>query len=173
MKSPKSALLVGVGVASIGTLGIIGSTSAFATNSVDAQNSSLVDRIAEKFNIDKAELQRVFDEEHVARHADMTEKRAAALDKALAAEKITQDQYDYIKSAWTEIDSLRAQMMADANVDQSVRDEVKDKMQELKDWMKTNDISPSDIGLSNGLGMGGRGHGPFSHKTDAEGRIAE
>ncbi len=160
MNKLKRTLIMGAGIASIGVAGITGVTAASALTGTDASSStSLIDRLVSKFNLNKDEVQAVFDADRTEHRAAMKTERAAALKTALTDGKLTQAQYDYIVAAQTEIDTLMESAGSpDAQSDET-KAAIKTKIDTLRDWMKAQGLKPSDIGL--GFGRGGPGgHGP-------------
>jgi len=149
-------MLVGASVATIGLAGL-GGASVFAVSSGDS-GSSIVDKIASTFGLDKAKVQAVFDQDRASHMADMQTKRAAALKQAVTDGKLTQTQADYITNAWKDIDSLRQSGGSPGQESTTTRDAIKAKMDALQAWLKSQNLDLSKI---SGLGpMGRPGHGP-------------
>lgn len=162
MKKMKTALMVGVGVSTIGLAGLSGANlvSAATTSTTSSGETSIVDKIASKFGLDKAKVQAVFDEERESRIADMKTERAEALKQAVTDKKITQDQADHITSAWKEIDDLRGTTKPSDESD-TTRQQIRDKMDELHDWLDEQNIDLKDIGgFGRHGGPGGMHGGP-------------
>lgn len=160
MNIAKKSLLVGAGVATIGLAGLSGAGVASAASSASTSgNNSLVDKIASTFNLDKSKVQAVFDQNRADRMANMETKRADALKQAVADGKITQAQADHITAAWKEIDALRGTTKPQ-DMSQATRDQIKQKMDDLRDWIKAQNIDMRSLGLmgaGHGHGFGGRG----------------
>ncbi len=145
-----AAGLTGVQIASAAT-----DTSTTSTNPM----SSLVEAVASKFNLNKTDVQAVFDEQRTKmeaeREADLKEQVAQLVNDG----KITQDQADKINAKRAE---LKAERDANRTNDQDLTDtERKAKMEErrstLNSWLSDNDIDSEYAYLL----MGGRGgHGP-------------
>lgn len=157
MNKTKQALLVAGGIVSIGTagLGLSATTSALSnTSSSTDPMSSIIDKLVSKFNLNKSEVQAVFDEARSEHHKEMRTERLTALKKALTNGKITQAQYDHIVAAWKEIDTLHSADKTDAN-----RARVHKKMEALHKWMDKQDISFRDLGLPARGPRGGHGEG--------------
>lgn len=159
----KRSLLIGVSVASAGLAGVGGVGVASAMTPTDTNSTSIVEKIASKFNLDKDEVQKVFDEVHEERHAEMQAKQQERLTQAVADGKLTQEQADHIMTSTKEITELMQQAKSsDAN--ETVRAEVREKVDALRDWAKENDVDMKYIG------HGGRGghHGGMNTDTTAE-----
>ncbi|MCA9325120.1 hypothetical protein KDA23_03595 [Candidatus Saccharibacteria bacterium] len=160
MKQIKKSLLVGASVATVGLSSFGMAAAATSTNS--NSDDSLVSKIAAKFNLNKSDVQAVFDADRQEHMTEMKTKRAEALKQAVTDGKLTQAQADHITAAWKEIDSL----MGDTRPDQqssATRKSIKAKMDALRTWTKNQGIdleSIEGLGGPHG-GPGGRGHGPM------------
>jgi len=158
----KKQLVVAGIVAGIATAGVmgVGIANAAADTSTTTTNpmSSLVDAIASKFNLNKTEVQAVFD----AQRTQMEANREATVKKEVAQlvtdGKITQAQADKINAKRAELQKER-----EANKDTvstKTREEMKTEMDakrtELEQWAKDNGISTDYLRYVFG---GGRGHG--------------
>lgn len=158
----KRRVLVGAAVAAaaVGSVGGAGIASA-ATNS-SASDSSIVDKIASKFNLKKADVQAVFDENHKAREAEREANQKQRLADAVTDGKLTQAQADHITSVFNEIKTLRGDT-APMDLSDSVRQQIKDKLDTLRDWAKTNNIDMKYVMGGHG---GMRGMGPRHESAD-------
>ena len=74
------------------------------TNKSNDGQSSLIDALVSKFNLNKSDVQSVFDEHRQAQQAERETERLDTLKQALADKKLTQAQYDHILQAWEDID---------------------------------------------------------------------
>lgn len=147
-----SAAVLGLGLTGLGAVGAVSA----ATTSTDAStNSSLVEKIASKFGLDKNKVQAVFDEDRDERRSEMKEKRLEELKQAVTDGKLTQAQADHITSVWNEIENL----MGDGSpkdASDATRDAIKQKMDDLKTWAEEQNLDLKEIG---GLGGPRGGHG--------------
>lgn len=174
----KKPLLVGAAVATIG-IGSAGfvhgvsaatdtsssSASTSANNSSsDSDNpmSSLIDKLAAKFNLNKDEIQAVFDADRNEHEAEMKADQQERLAQAVTDGMLTQDQADHITAALEEIDTLRGNSSPENESDET-RDAVRAKMDALRDWAKENNIDHQYIMGGHG-GPGGPG-GPRANDT--------
>lgn len=138
----------------LGLAGIIGLSSAHADTG--DRGSSLIDRLVTKFNLNRDEVQAVFDEEHTARMAEHEQEMEDRLAQAVTDGKLTQEQADLISSKFEEEKSFR-ESLKDLSEEQR-REALKTHMDELKTWAEENDIP---FGF---LHLGGPGkHGHFGH----------
>lgn len=123
--------------------------------------STLVDKLVTKFNLNKEEVQAVFDEHHEERKAEMDQRRASDLQAKVDDGTITAEQKTLIENKLKEMDTQR-----EALRDQDLtRDQMREKMQalhdELETWAEDNNINLEDI-----MPMGG----PGGHRGMGEGR---
>ena len=156
MNRAKNALLIGIGVASIGVAGVGVAANTFATTQTNNGQSSLIDALVKKFNLNKTDVQKVFDEQHSVHQTEMKTARETALKQALSDKKINQEQYDHIVAAWKEIDTAMDAAGTPESQTSEQHNTIKTKMDALRDWMKQQNITPENIGLPK---PGGRGHG--------------
>jgi len=158
----KRSLLIGAAVATtaLGGIGAIGVASA-ATNSATTGSSSIVDKIASKFNLNKSDVQAVFNEDRTTRQADMAAKQKERLAQAVTDGKLTQAQADYITKAQAEIASLRGTTKPGEESD-TTREQIKTKTEALRKWATDNKIDLKYV-----MGGGMRGHsGPMNRDTE-------
>jgi hypothetical protein len=156
MKAVKKSMLVGAGVVTIGLAGLSGAgIASAATGTTSTGSDTLVDKIASTFHLDKSKVQAVVDADRQSHIADMEAKRATALKQAVTDGKITQAQADHITAAWKEIDDLRGTTKPES-MSTTTRDQIKQKMDDLRTWLKDQNIDLRSIA---GLGGHGRGHG--------------
>jgi uncharacterized membrane protein YhiD involved in acid resistance len=160
MSIPKRTMWAGAAIAAVGmaSVGGVGVASAATISSNDSSSqSSLVDKIATKFNLNKSDVQAVFDQDKTDHQAEMQQKVAERLAQAVKDGKITQEQSDYITNALKDIQTLMATTSPDQQTD-ATRQQIKDKMDALRSWAKDNNIDANYIGggMMHG-GPGGRG----------------
>jgi len=155
------AMAVAVGLAGAGSVGLV---SAAASNNTGG-GTSIVDKIATKFNLNKSDVQAVFDEDRESHEADMQARMQERLSQAVTDGKLTQDQADYITQAMAEIKSLTKGQRPD-EMDQSTKDQLKAKMDALRAWAQENDIDLRLVGRGPG-GPGGHMGGPMMSAPDS------
>ncbi|MBI1833478.1 MAG: hypothetical protein HYR90_01505 [Candidatus Andersenbacteria bacterium] len=148
MKAKKS-LFAASAIAVLGLVVFHASPTYAASNT-----TNLIDRLVERFSLNRDDLQTVFDEH---RSDLMTEHEQAMKDRlaqTVTDGKITQAQADLITAKHAElktfIESLKEKTMEER------RDAMKTKMDELKRWAEDNDIPLQYLNL----GMKGP-HGKF------------
>ena len=133
----KKSKLIGLSTMAV-TLGIVGLGS-FASAQTSTSNSSIVDKIATKFGLNKTEVQAVFDAEKSEKQGERRAEAGARLQQLVTDGKITAEQK-------TKIEAKQA--------------ELKTKRQEAKTaldtWATENGI---DAKYLIGFGKGGHGRG--------------
>ena len=149
----------------IGTVGIAGLTTFGIANaetsgdSGDSPMSSLVDKIASTFNLDKSKVQEVFDAERTEREAQHEQERTEKLQALVDDGKITTAQKAAIES---KIKEMKAERQANKEDPKDLTsEERKAKMEEkrtaLETWAKEQGLELSDLKgiLGGGPGRGG------------------
>jgi len=159
MKTKKKMLVIAATVIAVGG-GVVGSSKTFAQglDRSDDPMSSLVTKIAERFNLNKDEVKQVFDAELEEHHKEMQEKAADDLNKLVEDGKITEAQKQLIIDKRTELHTSHMGKMA--NLQGSTREEIKAAMEkeklELEQWAKVNGIDVSYVfGGMRKMGFGG------------------
>lgn len=104
--------------------------------------SNLVGAIATKFNLNSADVQKVFDEQHALNQAQMqtqhTEMLNNRLDQAVKDGKLTQTQVDMIIAKHKEVQDFMASLKD--KTPEERQDAIKVKKDELKQWADDNDL---------------------------------
>jgi hypothetical protein len=160
----KRSLLVGAAIATVGasSLGLAGVASA-DTASSSSEGTSIVDKIASKFNLSKDEVQAVFDEDRESRQAEREAEQKEKLAAAVSDGTLTQAQADHITAALAEIKTLRGDSEPRTESDET-RQAIKEKMDALRSWAEENDIDMRDLMI--GGPHGGGGPGPRGDNKD-------
>lgn len=156
MKVKQTLAAAGI-ITTLGLGGVAGTQLVGAeTNSGDPA-SNLVQKIATKFNLNKDEVQTVFDQEKTERDSERKKNLDEELSKLVSGGKITEDQKQKIITKRKELQKQR----------ETNRDTMKDKTQEerktamesgrdsLTQWLKDNGISEDYARY-----VGGHGGGP-------------
>ena len=150
----KKLLVIGGTVLTLGALTAV-PLAVHAQTDTSATGTSIVDKIASKFNLNKADVQKVFDEDRTAHEAEREQQAATKLADLVKAGTLTQAQAD-------KISDKRAEMKADReknqdsfkNMTETERKAAMDaKKAELDQWAKDNGIDAKYL-------MPGDGHGP-------------
>ena len=176
----KQLIIAGV-VASTSIAGLAGVQIANAvTNSSDGDAdpmSSLVNALATKFKLNKADVQKVVDEQHAKMQAEREQRVKDQVSALVTDGKLTQAQADKINTKRAELDKEReANRTAGQNLTaeqrQAKRQEMQTKMEtkkaELTTWLKDNGIDEQYAYLLMG-GRGGHGGPGGMHRGDRDG----
>lgn len=144
---------------SILTASAYGVTQAFAQDTTVHQ--TLVEKIANKFNLKTTDVQAVFDQVRQERQAEMAKKYEQMLTDAVTAGKLTDAQKQLLITKHAEIQKNReTKFNTFSTLSETERHSAMEKERtELESWAKTNGI---DITYLFGFGKGGghkRGHG--------------
>lgn len=123
-----------IGAVSALTVLLIGGASMSAFAQGNNSDGSLVDRVASKFNLNKQDVQAVFDEEKQAHQAERKAERSKDLQSKVDDGTITADQKTAIEKKQEEMHAKREQSRTD-----------------LEEWAKQNNIDVKYVM------MGGRG----------------
>ena len=147
-------------VLALGMLAFIG-LYGLSTVRADGLDSypSVIQKIAERFNLNEDDVQLVFDEHREERHVMMREQKEERLNQAVENGTITQDQKDLMTQHFKE---MQAQMEELKNLDSKEQMEaIRALRDEAREWMETNDLDMSVFGGIKGRGFGH--HGGFGH----------
>lgn len=155
----KKQLMIAAAVATIGLTGLSAAGIANAeTNTTTTGSTSIVDKLATKFGLKKADVQAVFDEEHAARDTDRLQNINDKLAAGVKAGTITQVQSDKLLAKIKEIQTTR-----EANHDKMDRvtgaerkAAMEAKRTEITQWITDNKI-PAEFAQLLHMGMGGHG----------------
>ena len=156
MNTKTRTLMLSAAVAGI-TLSALGGLAVHAASSADTSGTSLVDKIAAKFNLKTADVQAVFDADKATHEDDRAAEEKTRLDTAVTDKKITQAQEDLIIAKQAE---MKTAMDAAKNTTQTQAERQaarKTQMDALKQWATDNNI-PMEYLRPMG-GPSGRGHG--------------
>ncbi len=133
---------------------IIGS-ALLTTSIVNAQDSSgyssIVQKLSEKFNLNKDDVQKVFDEERTARQAEMYAMFEDRLSSLVKDGKITDAQKKALLDKHAQIQE-QLEQLKDLS-EQERKDEVKKIHDDFGVWLKDQGIDIKDIGFF-GFGRG-------------------
>lgn len=162
-KTLKRSLLVGGAMSTVGlaSLASVGMAAAATNNSTGQQN--LVDKIAQKFNINKDDLQKVFDEERAAHEAGHEKAQADRLQKLVDDGTITATQKTAIEAKLKELKAEReANKDEFKNLSEDQRNaKMDEKRTELENWAKEQGLDLTKLhGVFRGPGGPGGHRGP-------------
>lgn len=149
--------------------GILTASTAFAQSTTAAQDpmSSLVQKIADKFNLNESEVQAVFDEERGERHATMQADFEKQLSTYVSEGKITEEQKQLILEKRLEINAEReSNKGAFKNLSNEERKtQMETRRAELEAWATENEIDLQYLMPKGGKGHGMGGRGDFGQRN--------
>ena len=130
-------------LAVLSILTVAGLISATSLGTASAQGTpnhrqNLIDTIATKFGLDKAEVQKVFDEERSLRRHDRSKQAKQRLDEAVKDGKLTQSQADEILNQAQKFESFLDEL--DETNEDKRRTLIQNKRAEIKQWANQNNI---------------------------------
>ena len=151
---------------------VIGAGSLGFAAHAQGGGDTLVDKISQRFNLNKDDVQKVFDEERSARQSEHQQKYEDMLNQAVKDGKLTQAQKDKVLAKHNELkkemEQKRDEMKNKTQVERQQlmeqrRTEMDKKKAEIEQWEKDNGIPTGYLMPRMGDGPGGRGmhgHGP-------------
>lgn len=150
------SILMGVGAYGIGNI--------YASeDDGNGLKNSLVEKIAQRFNLNKDEVQKVFDENREERKSQMEERFSRVLDEAVSNGDLTEAQKNLILAKREEMQKERESRMNKRKNDgerpnkedmKNIQQERKAEREALEKWATDNGI---DLKYLMGLGRGGHG----------------
>ena len=150
-----------VALASVAGVGVV------SAQSDESASNSIVDKIAQKFNVNKADVQQVFDEDHAAREAEHKAELKTTLDQAVKDGKITADQETKLIAKLDEMHAAREKARTDTAISAADRHAAMEKERtDFEAWLKSNNI-PTDLLPQHGKDRGGMGRHMGSHAGES------
>lgn len=165
-------MLAAAGIATvIGAAGLtgVGIVNAAGTTSTSTDPmSNLVDAIASKFNLNKSDVQSVFDEQRTKMEADREAEVKAEVAQLVTDGKLTQAQADKINAKRAELQKEREANKAtnQSKTREEMKAEMETKRTALETWAKENGIDTAYLRFVFGGGHGHGGHGGMRHDGD-------
>jgi hypothetical protein len=143
-------------------IGVVDAQTASAQNLTSTRNS-LVEKIATKFNLNKDDVQKVFDEEHESRQAEMQTKMQERLSALVSQGKITETQKALILNKQKEIQEKRQQERETWQnlTPEERKSQMESRRSEMETWAKTNGVSIEFLQPKGMMGEGRGMHGPI------------
>lgn len=161
-----AALIGAVGLAGLSTAGMAAadSTSSNTTNPMD----SLVSALAEKFNLNQAEVQQVFEDHRGAMQQQRDEAVQERVQQLVSDGELSQDQANALLDKRAEHREMMEQTRNQGERPSS--DERQEHRAELKQWAEENGIDAKHLRfVMGGKGPGGPGNGaPMQHRAGAD-----
>lgn len=147
------------------TLAGVAGAGVVSAQSETVATNSIVDKIAQKFNVNKADVQKVFDEDHEAREAEHKAELKTTLDQAVKDGKITADQEAKLIAKLDEMHAAREKARTNTSTAATDRHAAMQKERtDFEAWLKANNI-PTDLVPQFGKGRGGMEMGRHSGES--------
>lgn len=127
----------------------------------DGPNSSMAQKLADKFGLNKDEVQAVFDQTHSQMQAERESRQKARLSQLVTDGKITEAQKQLIIAKHEEMEATREThraSMKDATPEQR-KATMEAHRASMESWAKENGIDLQNLMMGEGKGMRGRGPG--------------
>ena len=155
----KKTLLVAGAVTTLGTIASVGLGSVYAATNTSG-SGTIVDKIATKFNLNKDEVQKVFEEDRAEKETEHQQAMEERLTQAVTDGKLTEDQKAKILAKMAELKANRPNMEELKNKTPEERHQLMEQHRtELEQWAKDNNIPeeymPFHIRVKAGGGPGG------------------
>jgi hypothetical protein len=145
-------LMIASGLA-LGALAVVGTGVMYAQATTTGK--SLVDEIAQRFGLKKADVQQVFDQHKTETMQNRQQMMSDKLELLVKDGKLTEDQKVKLQA---KLEERKNNMQDFKNL---TKDQIKAKMDQEKadfdNWAKENNIDVNALGLNFGMGMRGRG----------------
>jgi len=167
----KKQSIVAAIVAGVVTVGLSGVGVAYAaTNPGSNHMSSLVDAVATKFNLNRSDVQSVFDSERAKIETTREQSVKDEIAALVTSKKLSQAQADALNTKRTELQAQReANRTADQNKTEAERDTLRQtRKTEIDAWLKQQGIDQQYGYL---LAGGGHGHGGMHGKAQRGGAL--
>ena len=165
----RKTLLISSLVTTLAVASVVGLGAVKAEGTTGSQN--LADKIATKFNLKSADVQKVIDEDHTAHEAERKAEMKTKLDQAVKDGKITADQETKLIAKLDEMQAAHEKARtSNSTLSAADRKAAIDKERtDFEAWLKANNI-PTDIVpmMGKGMGHGGMGrHGNMDKSTNS------
>jgi len=148
-------------ISSLVLAALVGAGSKVVTTTHAQESNSIppmVEKLAERFNINQNEVESFFEEQREEHRAEMEAKREEALNTAVSEGKITEAQKNAILAKMEENKPNRETMQ---NLSREERDAQREEHRsKMEAWAKDNGIDLSVLDL----GRGGPENGRYSHR---------
>lgn len=133
MNVTKKAILVAA--AGVASTGVVTATAMAATNTGSNTYPPIVQKLADKFHLNPADVQDVFKQNHQDKKGDRQAHLKSVLDQAVKDKKLTQAQEDKLIA---KLKSLRTELKSENHQDR------KSLHDQLEQWAKDNGINNLD-----------------------------
>lgn len=98
---------------------------------------SLIQRLVERFNLNRGEVEEVFEQHREERQNEQRAQREERLNQAVASGKITEDQKNALIA---KINEWRAERENIRNLSEERHEKMREHHEEMRQWMEGNDV---------------------------------
>lgn len=154
----KTRNLIITGVIAAGTVLGIGAVNAAGTTTGPRPIDNLIQAIATRFNLNQADVQKVFDEQRATMITQHEQHFTDRLTQAVTDGKLTQAQAEAIIAKKAELEAQRPDFKDRTPAE--IRSEMQTRHQDLIDWAEANNIPQEFRFFDMGFRGKGPGHGP-------------
>lgn len=164
MKKNKKIIVMSALVLGLTAMGTTAARAAFTSTSTTTRvdpMSSLVTAISQKFNLNSADVQKVFDEQKTQMDLARQQEEKSRLDQAVTDGKITQDQANKITAKKAELEAYHTSI--EGKTEQEEHALMRTQMDGLKQWATDNNIPMQYLfffGGHDGTDHGDKGFAP-------------
>lgn len=152
-KVTKYSLVAGTTLGLVAMLGVANLSAVNASPKITKQ-SNLVQKISEKFSLNQDEVNKVFEEERIARHNER-------LTKLVADGKITEEQKTLMENHFKEMETKRNDILNSDKTEEEKKQALNDLIEEGRKFIEDNDIPKPDMKGNHKRGYDkSRGFGP-------------
>ena len=131
-------LITSIALLSVGGVACVGEINAQDNEEAGDEYPLLVERFAEKFDLDPDEIMEFFDELKEEKRADAEERFEERLDELVEDEKITEKQKEAILDKKEELKTFK-EGLEDMTISEA-REAMKEIHEGLRDWAEENDL---------------------------------
>lgn len=154
-----ATLVFAFGTLAAGGFFLIGNASADTAGN----RTSLIERIATRFNLNRDDVRNIFNEEREAHQKEMAARLETRLSEAVANKTITEEQKALILKKHEDVQKEREASLESrrAMTPEERRADAQKHRDEMKAWATANNIPDGFLGIGEGMRKGGHGAGRF------------
>jgi hypothetical protein len=157
-------IYLATGAVALATIGVVAATTVSAASPAGSANpmTNLVNAIAQKFNLNASDVQKIFDDQKAQMKVQMDQRYTDRINQAVTDGKLTQDQANKILAKKAELQAQRQSQVASlqGKTKAEIQAEMKTQMDALKQWATDNNIPMEYLMFGP---MGGHGFGRGMH----------
>lgn len=151
MKKRSRAIIPAVAAGAVILVSVYGANLASANGGYG--QDSLAERLVSRFNLNKDDVQKVFEENRTAMQTQRRSEVEERLDQAVSEGKLTEDQKNALLSKMDEMRAKRESLSSDLSREER-RAKMAEYREEMQNWSKDNGIDFQALGVFLGRGYG-------------------